>query len=333
MGNNPSAPSGQGHDQQAAAGSSTPTTASQPGSGSQSPRQSRRSARNIMSTTHNRSAVPPEASLAQARGSTVVSRPKSIPGSTAVSSLSGSPHSNASPLTSASAGAASRAATSTSGPSAIPIASAAAAGSSSIAASMEAPAPASASAASGPLPAPAPRADEPSKPVDVPRESSAGHTYPHAHFNSDLATAQSDQLTSVSSVTDTYYMTHPPRMPLPIEEEVHTPGSPILGPQDGSDIPPMAGSEGAASYSSDGLTRKGSGISTNTAEDEDTDELQVDKTRPVVPTKVEWKRGGDKVYVTGSIFQWNRKQRLHPVYVLLPSLSFPAIFFPRPPPL
>lgn len=39
----------------------------------------------------------------------------------------------------------------------------------------------------------------------------------------------------------------------------------------------------------------------------------MDKTLPTVPTRLEWLRGGEKVYVTGTIFQWNRKTRLHPV--------------------
>jgi hypothetical protein len=48
-------------------------------------------------------------------------------------------------------------------------------------------------------------------------------------------------------------------------------------------------------------------------EEEDAEELLVDKTRPTVPTTLEWRHGGEKVYVTGTIFQWNRKTRLHPV--------------------
>lgn len=101
-------------------------------------------------------------------------------------------------------------------------------------------------------------------------------------------------------------MTRPPRLPLPIEEEVHTPGSPILGPDESlTDI--------ELGESSDGLTRKSSAVSATTVDEDEGEELRVDKTRPVVPTKIEWKLGGERVYVTGTIFQWNRKQRLHPV--------------------
>merc|ERR1712000_228930 len=92
--------------------------------------------------------------------------------------------------------------------------------------------------------------------------------------------------------------------------ELHTPGSPILSADLGEGLP-EPGELGESS--ADVLTRKSSGLSASTAEDEDFEELRVDKTRPVVATKLEWKRGGDKIYVTGSIFQWNRKHRLQPV--------------------
>ncbi|KAG9255265.1 5'-AMP-activated protein kinase beta subunit, interation domain-containing protein [Emericellopsis atlantica] len=266
MGNHPSSTSSKPQTPTgASSGSATPH-----GHDSQSPRHSRNHTRNILQhSTHQRSAAPPEASLAQAQGSTIVSRPKSLPG-TAVSSLSGSPRSNNSTPTSR-----------------------------DLASRMEK------ASESRPF-----VRHEPTKPVDVPMEPgshSSGH--PHAHYNSDTAATHSDpNLLSNESMTDTY-LAHPPRLPLPIEEEVHTPGSPILAPEEQG--LPDVGELGESS--ADVLTRKSSGLSAGTAEDEDFEELRVDKTRPVVPAKLEWKRGGDKIYVTGSIFQWNRKHRLHPV--------------------
>ena len=63
-----------------------------------------------------------------------------------------------------------------------------------------------------------------------------------------------------------------------------------------------------------GLAHPASNLSdTSVLEEDDAEELLVDKTRPTVPTRLEWRHGGDKVYVTGTIFQWNRKTRLHPV--------------------
>jgi hypothetical protein len=143
--------------------------------------------------------------------------------------------------------------------------------------------------------------DEPTKPVDVPIiESSSVRSQHSAH-----ASHIESYLVSNNSVTD-MYLTHPPRLPLPIEEEVHTPGSPIMTAQE--DLADLDFGD-----SSDGMTRKSSALSATTMDDDDAEELRVDKTLPVVPTRLEWKRGGDKVYVTGTIFQWNRKQRLHPV--------------------
>ena len=105
-----------------------------------------------------------------------------------------------------------------------------------------------------------------------------------------------------------YHLTRPPRLPLPIEEEVHTPGSPIIAPADVDgavlDIDPLE---------NDTLPRRSSALSNTTIDEEDAEELRVDKTKATVPTTFEWLQGGDKVYVTGTIFQWNKKHRLHRV--------------------
>ena len=112
-----------------------------------------------------------------------------------------------------------------------------------------------------------------------------------------------------SSLQDMSYLTRPPRLPLPIEEEIHTPGSPIIEPTDVHE--PLADVD---SLDSDpNLPRRTSNLSQVTLDDDDNEELRVDKTLPTVPTRLEWRRGGEKVYVTGTIFQWNRKTRLLPV--------------------
>ncbi|EEY13952.1 conserved hypothetical protein [Verticillium alfalfae VaMs.102] len=146
--------------------------------------------------------------------------------------------------------------------------------------------------------------DEPTKPLDVP----TAHTEPSSLRSHISAHVDGAGLVSQSSVNDMSYLTRPPRLPLPIEEEVHTPGSPIIAPADG-DTPIVD----PGSLDSDPMTRKSSALSSNTVDDDDGEELIVDKTRPTVPTQLLWTRGGEKVYVTGTIFQWNRKQRLHPV--------------------
>jgi hypothetical protein len=148
--------------------------------------------------------------------------------------------------------------------------------------------------------------NEPSKPVAVP---AATH-----HENVGVHSPQFDDpsLTSnlaSNSITDMSYMARPPRLPLPIEEEVHTPGSPIIAPADIGE--PVDSVEGLDEQGLTGLPRRASALSNGTDED-DAEELRVDKSRPTVPTRIEWWQGGQKVYVTGTPFNWSRKQRLLP---------------------
>lgn len=101
----------------------------------------------------------------------------------------------------------------------------------------------------------------------------------------------------------------PPRLPLPIEEEVYTPGSPIISP---ADITSALNQDPLEA----GLPRRSSLLSSTTADDDDVgDELQAYGVDPgvkrAVPTLVEWKGQGDKVYVTGTFAGWNKKFRLH----------------------
>ena len=101
----------------------------------------------------------------------------------------------------------------------------------------------------------------------------------------------------------------PPRLPLPIEEEVYTPGSPIISP---ADITLALNQDQLET----GLPRRSSLLSSTTADDEEAgNELQPYDADPgvkrAVPTLVEWKGRGDKVYVTGTFAGWNKKYRLH----------------------
>ncbi|KAL7925295.1 hypothetical protein ACQKWADRAFT_218205 [Trichoderma austrokoningii] len=252
MGNNHSA-------SKAGGPGSTPLPQAQ--SGVESPRHQHRKdgSRNIIPI--HRAAAAPESSTLQAQGSIAASVPKtksSVP-ATAVSSLSGSPHSST-----------------------VPSVAVVVAGS---------PKPSS--------PRPIIR-DEPSKPVPVPIDGSVARPQIPA-----VPPYLEAQLFSNNSLTDMYMM-RPPRLPLPIEEEIHRPGSPIAGPDE--NITDLELGE-----TSDGLTRKNSGLSNGTVEDDEGEELRVDKTGRVVPTKIVWNGGGEKVYVTGTIFQWNKKHRLLPV--------------------
>lgn len=99
----------------------------------------------------------------------------------------------------------------------------------------------------------------------------------------------------------------PPRLPLPIEE-VHTPGSPIITPHDIS-LP-----LGQADIN--GLPRRASVLSSTTVDDEDlgdNEAFTADQASlaPSVPLPISWKGPGEKVYVTGTFVQWDRKFKLH----------------------
>lgn len=112
---------------------------------------------------------------------------------------------------------------------------------------------------------------------------------------------------------NTSALSRPPRLPLPIEEEDHTPGSPIISPAD------VSGPVGPIEPLVAGLPRRSSVLSSTTLDDEDDlgDDLGSLEGGPhiPVPTLLEWREAGDKVYVTGTFAGWDRKFRLHKKYV------------------
>ncbi|KAF1947135.1 AMPKBI-domain-containing protein [Clathrospora elynae] len=146
----------------------------------------------------------------------------------------------------------------------------------------------------------------PTRPVDVPaapREEARTEQPPTATAIDAAADADAAQDYLVPSSS----FSRPPRLPLPIEEEVYTPGSPIIAPHEDESSPIDHDVEGA-------LPRRSSMLSTTTADDEDLgDEFKQPTTgRPTVPTLIEWEGPGERVYVTGTFAGWNRKYRLHP---------------------
>ncbi|POS74300.1 hypothetical protein DHEL01_v207308 [Diaporthe helianthi] len=233
-------------------------------------------ARLPISVRNNREAVPAQASLAQAHGSTDIKNSQALPITSLAASPAGSTKSSTVAAAAAAGGAASARASTTE---------------------------------SKHVPAKPALDAEPTRPVDVPiisRDTSAPHEPASPASPLDASEAA---FRAQGSVSDMSFIGRPPRMPLPIEEEVHTPGSPITAPEDSGEPVESLDLSGADG----GIVRKSSNLSTTTVDEDDAEELRVDKTRPTVPTRLEWLRGGERVYVTGTIFQWNRKQRLHPV--------------------
>ena len=147
-------------------------------------------------------------------------------------------------------------------------------------------------------PSPSPPIDAPTLPVDVP--AVLRDELPERLSSIDPADASHDYMIPSSQFS------RPPRLPLPIEEEVHTPGSPIISAQEIWSPIQDSDAEGM-------LPRRSSMLSTTTADDDDLgEEFKGPSTgRPTVPTLIEWEGPGERVYVTGTFAGWNRKYKLH----------------------
>jgi hypothetical protein len=166
------------------------------------------------------------------------------------------------------------------------------------------PAAATTEPASEPAPAPAPALSPQTRPVDVPavvREEPQSNRLDDLSASMDPASASQQEY-----IVSTSHFARPPRLPLPIEEETHLPGSPILSAHNYSSPIDHDEVEG-------NLPRHTSMLSTTTADDEDLgDEFrQPASGRPTVPTLIEWEGEGERVYATGTFAGWNRKYRLH----------------------
>lgn len=110
---------------------------------------------------------------------------------------------------------------------------------------------------------------------------------------------------------------HPPRLPLPIEHEDLTPGSPVVDAKDFPDDVPEI--EGEDELTGGRLVPNKSLLSQTTADDEDEsvgdltelDTLGPEQKRRTVPVEVTWVEPGDKIYVTGTFANWSKKFRMH----------------------
>ena len=108
----------------------------------------------------------------------------------------------------------------------------------------------------------------------------------------------------------------PPRLPLPIADVEDTPESPTVPSQamNNADVS-LFEAESSPIAPGSGVRRQSSLLSNETQDDEEVgDELQpyaAQVTSQMVPTVIEWKHTGEKVYVTGTFANWERKFRLH----------------------
>ena len=166
-------------------------------------------------------------------------------------------------------------------------------------------------------PEPHPRdtpAPDHSNPVQVPsarpgmrRDTITSGIAPHSYYN-------------------TSHLQRPPRMPLPIGDATATPGSPLVGLED-SHIGDLAQDRFVDEQTGPVPSNFGS---VPADEDEGAEDLQPYTPSGVgkaVPTSIEWASHGDKVYVTGTFVNWEKKFRLHRGYVASPFLccvSYPV---------
>lgn len=119
------------------------------------------------------------------------------------------------------------------------------------------------------------------------------------------------------------HLQHPPRLPLPIGDANTTPGSPAAGPEDSH----------IQSLPADRLLDEQMDLSTLAAghttieEEELLDELQpytISGAGKAVPVVIEWTAPAEKVYVTGTFVNWEKKFRLHRRLVMA-RLGFPRL--------
>jgi hypothetical protein len=140
------------------------------------------------------------------------------------------------------------------------------------------------------------------RPVDVPAVPREDATVSSSAHASSIEPA--DASLEGPTVPSSHY-SRPPRLPLPIEEEPHTPGSPIISPADSASPIDHGEIEGA-------LPRHSSMLSSTIADDEDLgDEYKSPQDQVTVPALIEWEGPGERVYVTGTFAGWNRKYKLH----------------------
>ena len=142
-----------------------------------------------------------------------------------------------------------------------------------------------------------------STPLKVPRS-----TDPKRQKGPDTQFESSGPPKDLTYIPPRSNLNHPPRLPLPIEEETHTPGSPILTAAGGP-------SQVREEFDLTGLLPRNNTWASDaeTEEDDDVNGLQPLTTEgpsKPVETVIEWKQPGEKVYVTGSFSHWGRKHRM-----------------------
>lgn len=107
----------------------------------------------------------------------------------------------------------------------------------------------------------------------------------------------------------------PQRMPLPIAGAPTIPESPTIDPvnRGNNDVPIFDDDDVPITPEEYALHRKSSVMSLGTQDEEDMDEElpPADPAASTVQTVIEWNRPGNRVYVTGTFANWEKKFKMH----------------------
>ena len=148
-------------------------------------------------------------------------------------------------------------------------------------------------------------------PINVPAAKSKHDDFDGTAFSKDFREEDYEERRYVPSS-----QLRPPRLPLPIADAViPIPESPSLDPVDKgtADVPTMHDDAGLAAEPPH-LRRRSSMVSQTTIDDDEDvgDELPpIDPTQQTVPHTIEWNQSGNRVYVTGTFANWEKKFRMH----------------------
>ncbi|KAJ5326347.1 hypothetical protein MYU51_010267 [Penicillium brevicompactum] len=156
-----------------------------------------------------------------------------------------------------------------------------------------------------------PRREEPSQSKNIPTRD---HSNPVQVPISRHAPGRDPVAPSAPPLNSYYsasaHLQRPPRLPLPIGDANTTPGSPLAGPED-SHIQSLPADQVLDHQVDQNAAALGQ-ISID--EEELLDELQpytVSGAGKAVPVVIEWTAPAQKVYVTGTFVNWEKKFRLH----------------------
>lgn len=157
-----------------------------------------------------------------------------------------------------------------------------------------------------------PRKEEPAQSKNIPTRD---HSNPVQVPISSRHAPGRDPVAPSAPPLNSYYsasahLQRPPRLPLPIGDANTTPGSPLAGPED-SHIQSLPADQ-VLDQQIDQNTANLGQISID--EEELLDELQpytISGAGKAVPVVIEWTAPAQKVYVTGTFVNWEKKFRLH----------------------